>query len=441
MGVTNFDQVTTDGAVIVTAGGLTVTAGGLTVTAGGLTITAGTLTSSGAITGTSLDTAAAGALSLGTATATSVDIGVTATATTIKGTLNTDEAVTMDSTCDVAGALTADGIDRVDAGALSIGIATATSIDIGVTATMATFKGTVNVDEAVTLDSTCDVAGALTADGLDRVDAGALAIGAATATSLDIGKTGQMTTNKGTLNVDEAVTLDSTCDVAGALTADGLDRIDAGALAIGAATATSLDIGKTGQATTNKGTFNVDEAATFDTTVGVTGATTLTGGVVADTPLKVYNVQPEGAIAGRGTDGVSVAGTTYYSQLFLAANKTITGIGVLTGTTTGTDKVLVGLYDAAGNLLANSALAGATTSTADKYQEVAFTGTYAAVGPAVYLIAFQLNGTTDGMQRIATDGVEVACGKETGSFGTMIDPITSVATTFTTAEGPIGYLY
>ena len=271
---------TGDGAAGTLAGG----AAGATGDGGPVTVTSGAGGSSSGASGAltvncgAVTSGTLGTLSLGTANTLAVDIGTTAKATTVKGTLNVDEAVTLDTTCDVAGALTSDALDRVDAGALSIGIATATSIDIGVTATMATFKGTVNVDEAVTLDSTCDVAGALTADGLDRVDAGALAIGAATATSLDIGKTGQMTTNKGTLNVDEAVTLDSTCDVAGALTADGLDRIDAGALAIGAATATSLDIGKTGQATTNKGTFNCDEAATFDTTLAVTGDITAGGG-------------------------------------------------------------------------------------------------------------------------------------------------------------------
>lgn len=61
----------------------------------------------------------------------------------------------------------------------------------------------------------------------------------------------------------------------GAITADSLDADAAGALPIGASTATSLDLHKSGSATTVKGTFNVDEAATFDTTVGITGAATL----------------------------------------------------------------------------------------------------------------------------------------------------------------------
>lgn len=186
----------------------------------------------------------------------------------------------------------------------------------------------------------------------------------------------------------------------------------------------------------------VTGAATVGTTMGVTGILTPSGGVAGTTPLKIYNVAPQGVITARGTDGVSVAGTTYYAELFLPVNKTITGIAVLTGTTTTNDKALVILYDAAGNLLANSATAGATTSTADKYQQFAFDPSpVAVVGPTTVFIAFQLDGTTDGMQRIATDGVEVIAASFVGSFGTIVDPIAAVATTFTTALGPIGYVY
>jgi len=51
----------------------------------------------------------------------------------------------------------------------------------------------------------------------------------------------------------------------------GVDTKTAGALALGAATATSVDVSKAGAMTTVKGTFNVDQAATFDTTVVATG--------------------------------------------------------------------------------------------------------------------------------------------------------------------------
>ena len=45
-------------------------------------------------------------------------------------------------------------------------------------------------------------------------------------------------------------------------------------------------IGTSGAATTFAGTVNVDEAVTFDTTLGVTGISTLTGGVVLGTETK-----------------------------------------------------------------------------------------------------------------------------------------------------------
>jgi hypothetical protein len=52
------------------------------------------------------------------------------------------------------------GIDAQSAGALGFGLTTATSTDIGKTATMTTIKGTLNADEAVTLDSTLTTAAA-----------------------------------------------------------------------------------------------------------------------------------------------------------------------------------------------------------------------------------------------------------------------------------------
>ena len=76
---------------------------------------------------------------------------------------------------------------------------------------------------------------------------------------VDISKSGVMTTVKGTLNVDEAVTLDTTLDVTGATS-----------LATGGG---EVNISKSGVMTTVKGTLNVDEAVTLDNALDVTGAT------------------------------------------------------------------------------------------------------------------------------------------------------------------------
>ena len=65
-----------------------------------------------------------------------------------------------------------------------------------------------------------------------------------------------------------------TCD-AGA----GLDNQAAGALLLGAATATSVEIADSGVLTDIQGTLSVDEAATLDSTLAVTGATTLSNDI------------------------------------------------------------------------------------------------------------------------------------------------------------------
>ena len=80
------------------------------------------------------------------------------------------------------------------------------------TGVMTTVKGTLNVDEAVTLDGTLDVTGDASVSTFDSSGETSLATGGGTVT---VASTGVMTTVKGTLNVDEAVTLDGTLDVTG----------------------------------------------------------------------------------------------------------------------------------------------------------------------------------------------------------------------------------
>ncbi len=106
----------------------------------------------------------------------------------------------------------------------------------------------------------------------------------------------------------------------------------------------------------------------------------------------------------------------------------------------GTDKHLVALLDSAGNVLATSALAGATSSGASTFQTYAFTSQYFAVGPAQYFACMQSNGTTDNIRMIPTGTQDTyLTTSKTGSFGTI--PTITVPTTFTTAVGPYSFLY
>ena len=84
---------------------------------------------------------------------------------------------------------------------------------------MTTVKGTLNVDEAVTLDSTLDVTGDTSVSTFDSTGLTSLATSGG---AVNLASAGVMTTVKGTLNIDEAVTLDSTLDVTGkVITASG----------------------------------------------------------------------------------------------------------------------------------------------------------------------------------------------------------------------------
>ncbi len=89
-----------------------------------------------------------------------------------------------------------------------------------------------------------------------------------------------------------------------------------------------------------------------------------------------------------GTNTTTVAGTIYWAEISVTRNMTLTGIGVLNGATVGTDKGVAALYDNNGVLVASSALAGATTTGANAFQQYAFTG-ITTIKPGRYFIAYQ----------------------------------------------------
>lgn len=155
---------------------------------------------------------------------------------------------------------------------------------------------------------------------------------------------------------------------------------------------------------------------------------------------------PYGAI----TSTTAVAGTLYYSQLYVPFNQVAQGVCVLNGGTVGTDNHLIALYDYTGKLIATSALAGATAANASLLQCFAFVapGTSTAQpimvsGPATYYVAEQSNGTTAtlGLYVTGNVGTSYVAGSVTGgAFGTVPASIV-IAQTFTTAKGPIATLY
>lgn len=137
----------------------------------------------------------------------------------------------------------------------------------------------------------------------------------------------------------------------------------------------------------------------------------------------------------------SAATEQYCTELDIPQSMMITGLAALNGTTVGTDKHLVILYDSTGNALANSATAGATTSGASTYQKENFTAKYFVPGPVRLFGCVQTNGTTDTIRHAITAvNDNVLGGAVTGqTFGTVA--AVTLPSTFTTAKAPYFLVY
>jgi hypothetical protein len=142
------------------------------------------------------------------------------------------------------------------------------------------------------------------------------------------------------------------------------------------------------------------------------------------------------------TNGTApTAGTMYLTEINVYASQTYTGIGVLNGTTVGTDNHLVALYGADGTLLANSAVAGTLSAGASAWQDRAFTAPITLI-PGRYFLGVQSNGTTATLRHLETAlGATNSTGAQAGTFGTVPSTLTTVPVTITNAQGVISRLY
>ena len=251
-----------------------------------------------------------------------VNIASAGLATTIKGTLNVDEAVTFDTTLDVTGDTSVSTFDSTGATLLATGGGVVNIASAGLATTI---KGTLNVDEAVTFDTTLDVTGDTSVSTFDSTGATLLATGGGV---VNIASAGLATTIKGTLNVDEAVTFDTTLDVTGDTSVSTFDSTGATLLATGGGV---VNIASAGLATTIKGTLNVDEAVTFDTTLDVTGDTSVstfdsTGATLLATGGGVVNIASAGlATTIKGTLNVDEA-VTFDTTLDVTGDTSVKGL-------------------------------------------------------------------------------------------------------------------
>lgn len=147
------------------------------------------------------------------------------------------------------------------------------------------------------------------------------------------------------------------------------------------------------------------------------------------------------AYASVGTNTTDVNGQLWVTDIIVPSNYVVSSIGVLQGGTATTDNILVAIFDAGGNRLGTSALAGSTLSGASSFKELALLAPVQLYGPNRYFVAVQGNGTAAGaIQTIPTATfVGVLAGVISGTFGTVPASIV-VPTTFTAGNGPIVYL-
>jgi len=194
-------------------------------------------------------------------------------------------------------------------------------------------------------------------------------------------------------------------------------------------------------------TLTVSGAATISGALTQTGALTPTGGVGAAGGFSNSTVFHSGGVGVVATTGLNqkqiVTTETYYSEVFIPANTTVTGISVLNGHTTNAGVSLnVGLANSSGVIVASSATTTAQ-STADIYQQIPFSTPYSAVGPAKYYIGVQGSQTTGFIATFGATGTEnFGANKVTSeTYGTFLTTATYATTSYTASLGPVADTY
>jgi hypothetical protein len=196
-------------------------------------------------------------------------------------------------------------------------------------------------------------------------------------------------------------------------------------------------------------TFSGGVTASAVTNTGAqtnTGVFTPTGGVAAaggfSTPTVFHSggTAPfSGVAATSGATNASVVTTqTYVCEVFVPVNATLTGVSVLNGTAVA-GNLNVGLANSSGTVVAQSATTTAATGTST-YQQVPFTATYAAKGPAKYFVLVQ-GSNTGGRFNAHTIGNFGAMAVTSETYGTFLTTAAYSTTTFTTAVGPVADVY
>ena len=195
--------------------------------------------------------------------------------------------------------------------------------------------------------------------------------------------------------------------------------------------------------TISDGDLNLTDNALIGGTLGVTGVTTLTGGVAYATNAP-FNWSAGGsvALATAGTNSTPTDGPRMWVEIFIPRNVTLTGIGYLVGTVGGTDSVVVELFDSAGAVVARSIAtdteAADLVATLAEFQKVNFSSTVNVVAGTHY-ISVQFNGGTARVRTFGIPNSGFVANTAAGTFKTAAS--ITPTTTFVVGEGPISWIF
>lgn len=169
-------------------------------------------------------------------------------------------------------------------------------------------------------------------------------------------------------------------------------------------------------------------------------AGTLADYVLAETAVQPYLAHTGDIPAASNITGTLVSPITtssYCSILQVVGNTTITGLSLLTGTTS-SGSLKAYLATTAGAMLASTASTAFGASSS--YQRVAFTSPYTTSGPGTYVVILQVNGLNERF-RAHTFGDFPAWSTSGTTFGTFPTAGVEMVSTFTVGVGPIMSLY
>lgn len=201
----------------------------------------------------------------------------------------------------------------------------------------------------------------------------------------------------------------------------------------------------------NEGTFTKKPISTTSsitantatvTTLTASSTITPTGGIAAAggfTVPTVYHSGQKAPDASTSGTNVTVATTsTYVAEVFVPANVTLTGVSVLNGTAVA-GNINVGLANSSGTVVAQSATTTSQSGTT-AYQQVPFSTTYTAKGPAKYFVLVQSSNTSARFRAhpLGNFGTKVVTSE---TYGTFLTTASYSTTTFTADVGPIADVY